>query len=51
LLNAAGWNQQEIAEAVHITALFAYFNRVANAFGLPSQHLLDPDLAPEKENA
>jgi uncharacterized peroxidase-related enzyme len=51
LLNAAGWNQQEIAEAVHITALFAYFNRVANSFGLPSQHLLDPDLAPKKENA
>jgi uncharacterized peroxidase-related enzyme len=34
-----GWQQQQIAEAVHIAALFAYFNRVANAFGLPSQNL------------
>lgn len=36
----AGWSHQQIAEAVHITALFATFNRVANAFGLPSQNLL-----------
>jgi uncharacterized peroxidase-related enzyme len=52
LLNAVGWNQQEIAEAVHITALFACFNRVANAFGLPSQNLfvLELDLAQAKEN-
>ena len=48
-----GWDQQEIAEAVHITALFACFNRVANAVGLPSQHLLDlgPSLVHAKENA
>jgi alkylhydroperoxidase family enzyme len=53
LLGACEWSQQEIAEAVHITALFACFNRVANAFGLPSQHLLDlgPNLAHTKENA
>jgi uncharacterized peroxidase-related enzyme len=42
LLKSVGWVQQEIAEAVHITALFACFNRVANAFGLPSQNLFDP---------
>jgi uncharacterized peroxidase-related enzyme len=41
LMKSAGWAQQEIAEAVHIAGLFACFNRVANAFGLPSQHLLD----------
>jgi uncharacterized peroxidase-related enzyme len=36
-----GWNDLEIAEAVHVTALFATFNRVVNAFGLPSQGLLN----------
>ncbi len=52
LLNSVGWNQQEIAEAVHIAALFACFNRVANAFGLPSQNLLDlgPNLVHAREN-
>jgi len=45
-LNDAGWSQLEIAEATHITALFAFFNRVANTFGLPSQHRLDLDLIP-----
>jgi uncharacterized peroxidase-related enzyme len=36
----SGWSELQIAEAVHITALFATFNRVANAFGLSSQGLL-----------
>jgi uncharacterized peroxidase-related enzyme len=51
-LNDAGWTQLQIAEATHITALFAFFNRVVNTFGLPSQHRLDLDLAPpnSKEN-
>jgi uncharacterized peroxidase-related enzyme len=40
-LSDAGWDQSSIAEAVHIASLFAFFNRVANAFGLPSQHLSD----------
>jgi uncharacterized peroxidase-related enzyme len=53
LMTSVGWSQQEIAEAVHIAALFACFNRVANAFGLPSQHLLDlgPSLVHARENA
>jgi uncharacterized peroxidase-related enzyme len=34
----AGWTEAQVAEAVHIAALFATFNRVANAFGLPSPH-------------
>jgi hypothetical protein len=36
----AGWSEFQIAEAVHVTGLFATFNRVANAFGLGSQGLL-----------
>ncbi len=39
-LSQAGWSQLQIAEAIHVAALFATFNRVANAFGLPSQDLL-----------
>lgn len=30
----AGWTDPEVAEAVYIAALFAFFNRVADAFGL-----------------
>lgn len=33
-LRAVGWNDQQIAEAVYIIALFAFFNRVADGFGL-----------------
>lgn len=33
-LREAGWSDPQIAEAVYITALFAFFNRVADAFGL-----------------
>ncbi len=39
-LRQAGWEQLQIAEAIHVSALFATFNRVVNAFGLPSQGLL-----------
>jgi len=39
-LRAAGWSDLQIAETIHLTALFACFNRVVNAFGLPSQELL-----------
>ena len=39
-LRGDGWSDLEISEAVHLTALFATFNRVVNAFGLSSQHLL-----------
>ncbi len=35
-----GWKEDQIAEAVYITALFAFFNRVADAFGVPSQDYL-----------
>lgn len=33
-LRARGWTDAQIAECVYITALFAFFNRVADAFGL-----------------
>jgi len=39
-LRAAGWNEEQISEAVYIAALFAFFNRVADAFGVPSQDYL-----------
>lgn len=35
-LRAAGWTDPQIAEAVYIIALFAFFNRVADAFGITS---------------
>ena len=34
LVRDAGWTDEQIAECVYITALFAFFNRVADAFGL-----------------
>ena len=36
-LRDVGWKEEQIAEAVYVTALFAFFNRVADAFGVPSQ--------------
>lgn len=30
----AGWTDPQIAEGVYIAALFAFFNRVADAFGI-----------------
>jgi alkylhydroperoxidase family enzyme len=33
-LRALGWTDPQVAECVYITALFAFFNRVADAFGL-----------------
>ena len=35
-----GWREDQIAEAVYVTAMFAFFNRVADAFGVPSQDYL-----------
>ena len=40
VLRQDGWSELQIAEAVHVAALFSTFNRVANAFGLQSQGLL-----------
>ena len=40
-LRVLGWKEEQIAEAVYITAMFAFFNRVADAFGVPSQGYLE----------
>jgi alkylhydroperoxidase family enzyme len=37
----AGWTEEQISEVVYITALFAFFNRVADAFGIPPQGYLE----------
>jgi alkylhydroperoxidase family enzyme len=39
-LRDAGWTEDQIAEAVYVIAMFALFNRVADAFGVPSQNYL-----------
>lgn len=39
-LRKHGWTEEQISEAVYVTALFAFFNRVADAFGVPSQDYL-----------
>jgi uncharacterized peroxidase-related enzyme len=52
-LRASGWDENQIAESIHVAAMFACFNRVANAFGLPSQdllkHLRETDLSLPRE--
>jgi len=46
-LRDAGWRDEQIAEAVYVTALFAFFNRVADAFGVPPQdYLISGKLTP-----
>jgi len=40
-LRDLGWSFEQIAEAVHVAAMMGLCNRVANAFGLPSQGFLD----------
>jgi alkylhydroperoxidase family enzyme len=39
-LRNVGWNEDQIAEAVYIIAMFAFFNRIADAFGIPAQDYL-----------
>jgi len=40
-LRRLGWSDEAIAECVYITALFAFFNRVADAFGLEDPRYFD----------
>lgn len=45
-LRELGWSDPEIAEAVLVAAMFAMFNRVADAFGLPDpNYFADPQAA------
>jgi alkylhydroperoxidase family enzyme len=46
-LRDAGWTEPQIAETVYVTALFAFFNRVADAFGIAPQGLLEMDTIPK----
>lgn len=39
-LRAVGWKEEQISEAVYTIALFAFFNRVADAFGISPQNYL-----------
>lgn len=39
-LRDLGWSEEQISEAVYVIAIFAFFNRVADAFGVPSQDYL-----------
>ncbi len=39
-LRDQGWTEEQISEAVYIIAMFAFFNRVADAFGVPPQNYL-----------
>ena len=41
VLRDHGWTEPQIAEAVYITAMFAFFNRVADAFGISPQGYLE----------
>ena len=46
-LREHGWIDEQIAEAVYITAMFAFFNRVADAFGIePMGYLASNTLSP-----
>jgi alkylhydroperoxidase family enzyme len=39
-LRDVGFSEDQISEAVYIIAMFAFFNRVADAFGVPPQNYL-----------
>ena len=46
-LRAHGWSDEQIAEAVYIVAMFAFFNRVADAFGIePMGYLASNQMSP-----
>lgn len=40
-LREHGWTEPQIAEAVYLTAMLAFFNRVADAFGIALQGYLE----------
>ena len=46
-LRALGWSEEQIAEAVYVIAMFAFFNRVADAFGIePMGYLASNQMSP-----
>lgn len=42
-LGGASWREEQIAEAVYITVMLAFFNRVDWCFGVPSQAYLEKE--------
>lgn len=44
LLKEQGYSEEQIGEAVYIAALFAFFNRVADAFGIVGRGMIDMPL-------
>ncbi len=40
-LRGHGWTDPQVAECVYVTALFAFFNRVADAFGIDDPRYFD----------
>lgn len=52
-MRKVGWTDEEIFEGAFITALFAFFNRMADAYGLdyPMDRWLPPDRRPEPKSA
>lgn len=46
-LRQLGWSDAQVAEAVYVAAMFAFFNRVADAFGLePMGYLASGRMTP-----
>jgi alkylhydroperoxidase family enzyme len=47
-MRKSGWNDEQIFEASFITSLFAFFNRMADAYGLdyPANGWFPPELRP-----
>jgi alkylhydroperoxidase family enzyme len=45
-LQECGWREEQIVEAVYVTALFAFFNGIADAFGVPLQNYLSSGMTP-----
>jgi alkylhydroperoxidase family enzyme len=46
VLRDHGWTEPKIAEAMYITAMFTFYNRVADAFGVPLQGYLEMNAIP-----
>jgi alkylhydroperoxidase family enzyme len=51
-LRSVGWTDEQIFEASFITSLFAFFNRMADAYGLDysSDRWIPPDLRPSSSS-
>ena len=47
---SAGWTDDQIAEAVYVISLFAFYNRVAHAFGLEGSDHGPEATPPSDEN-